>query len=521
MEIFNGVILIQSISFLMFSTFMCIFIGLLLGRITLKGVSLGSAGVFIISLIYGALFSSHLSDTVSQKYKGEKIDISSNGLKIIENLGLIFFIGAVGFISGPSFFSNLKKNFKSYLISGLLIILSATLTCVACFYIGKKSAKNTEEFNAIIVGIFSGALTSTPAFSAAKASADNEYESAVTVGHGIAYLFGVIGVVLFVQLVPKILGANMEIERALIGGEGYEKRIGTERTEHPDMQNNNNNNLNEKKKETKSEKKLDLKNNKINKEYSNKNNDNDVEKKIEFDPKRIATERIDSTSRPQKTSSINDVESQSREQENEQEQEQENNETENQKHKSAWLELDKYGLCVFSFSAVLGIFIGAIRVPLSKKLLDGTTFSFTTTGGVLISSLILGHYGKICCLSLKVDKNVLEMFRELGLILFLLGTGISGGAKFVQYFKAIYFLYGIAMTLIPMIIGFIFGKFVFKLSLLNNLGSLCGGMTSTPALGTLISISGTDQVGSSYAATYPIALISVVLASQFMIILMK
>ena len=77
------------------------------------------------------------------------------------------------------------------------------------------------------------------------------------------------------------------------------------------------------------------------------------------------------------------------------------------------------------------------------------------------------------------------------------------------------------MTLIPLIIGFIFGKFVFKLSLLNNLGSLCGGMTSTPALGTLISISGTDQVGSSYAATYPIALISVVLASQFMIILMK
>ena len=80
---------------------------------------------------------------------------------------------------------------------------------MACFYIGKKSAKDTEEFNAIIVGIFSGALTSTPAFSAAKATADTKYEPAVTVGHGIAYLFGVIGVVLFVQFVPKILGANI------------------------------------------------------------------------------------------------------------------------------------------------------------------------------------------------------------------------------------------------------------------------------------------------------------------------
>ena len=517
MEIFSGVILIQGIPFLMFSSFMCIFIGLLIGRITIKGVSLGHSGVFIISLIYGALFSSHISSTVTQKYNNQKIDISSNGLKIIENIGLIFFIGSVGFISGPSFFSNLKKNFKSYLLLGLLIILSATLTCVACYYIGKKSAKDIEEFNAIIVGIFSGALTSTPAFSAAKATADTKYESAVTVGHGIAYLFGVIGVVLYVQLVPKILGANMDIERALIGGEGYEKRIGTERTENPEMHNNNNKN-----KDEKSEKKLDLKNNRnINKEVSIKNND--VEKKIEFDPKRIPTERIDSTSRPQKSLSINESENQNseHEQDHEQEQEQENNESENPREKSAWLILDKIGLCIFSFGAVLGIFIGAIRIPLSKKLLDGTTFSFTTTGGVLITSLVLGHYGKIKCLSLKVEKNVLEIFRDLGLILFLLGTGISGGAKFIEYFKAVYFLYGIAMTLIPLIIGFIFGKYVLKLSLLNNLGSLCGGMTSTPALGTLIAISGTDQIGSSYAATYPIALISVVLASQFMVILMK
>ena len=183
--------------------------------------------------------------------------------------------------------------------------------------------------------------------------------------------------------------------------------------------------------------------------------------------------------------------------------------------------MDKNGLCVFSFGAFAGIFIGAIRIPLSKDLLDGTTFSFTTTGGVLITSLVIGHYGKICCLSLKINKNVLELFRELGLILFLLGTGIAGGSKFVDYFKAVYFLYGIAMTIIPLILGFIFGRFVLKLSLLNNLGSICGGMTSTPALGTLIAISGTDQVGNSYAATYPIALISVVLASQFMVILMK
>jgi AspT/YidE/YbjL antiporter-like protein len=484
----------------MFSSFICIFIGLLLGRITIKGVSLGSAGVFIVALIYGALFANHISSTVSQKVASQTIDISANALKIVENIGLIFFIGSVGFISGPTFFTNLKKNFKSYLLSGIFIVLISTLSCVSCFYMGKSSASDIEEFNAMIVGIYSGALTSTPAFSAAKATADTKYESAVTVGHGIAYLFGVIGVVLFVQIVPKIIGANMDIERALIGGEGYEKRIGTERTDHPDIHVKN---VDKSESDDKNQKKkIDIK--------------HEEEKRIEFDPKRITTEHIESTQRPQNPKeSIND--------ENENETEDKGSEqvgTKNSEDK-AWLVLDKYGLCVYGFGATFGIFIGAIRIPLSAKLLDGTTFSLTTTGGVLITTLLLGHYQRICCLSLKIEKNVLEIFRELGLILFLLGTGIAGGAKFIQYFRAIYFLYGIIMTLLPLILGFIFCKFVLRLCLLNNLGSLTGGMTSTPALGTLISVAQTDQVGAAYAATYPIALISVVLASQFMILLMK
>ena len=69
-----------------------------------------------------------------------------------------------------------------------------------------------------------------------------------------------------------------------------------------------------------------------------------------------------------------------------------------------------------------------------------------------------------------------------------------------------------------MIIGFIIAKNVLKLPLLNNLGSLTGGMTSTPALGTLINMAGTEDIASAYAATYPIALIAVVLASQLIIL---
>ena len=106
-------------------------------------------------------------------------------------------------------------------------------------------------------------------------------------------------------------------------------------------------------------------------------------------------------------------------------------------------------------------------------------------------------------------------------MLFLIGAGVAGGASFVKYFKAVYFLYGVIMTIVPMIIGFIFAKYVLKLSLLNNLGSITGGMTSTPALGTLISTAGTEDVASAYAATYPVALIAVVIVSQVLLMIFK
>lgn len=416
MSLFGGVISITGISFLMLSVFVIAVVGYAFGRITIKGVSLGTAGVFIVALLYGALFSDTISQTVTQKLAdGTAVDISSNALKIVENVGLIFFVTAVGFIAGPNFFKDLKKNYKSYILLGLIVIISGGLTCVGCYFVGKGAESDPKEFVAMLVGILSGALTSTPAFSAAKATVEPQYEDAVTVGHGIAYLFGVVGVVLFVQLVPKMVKANMAEER----------------------------------------KKLVIAESGNKKEYKGK-----------------------------------------------------------------LISVDDFGLMAFGLAAVIGLFIGAIKIPLSAKGLDGTTFSLTTTGGALLTALVFGHFGHIGPISLKVEKRVLEVFRELGLMLFLIGAGVAGGAKFVEYFQGIYFVYGVIMTIIPMIIGYFFAKYVLKFNLLNNLGSITGGMTSTPALGTLINVSGTDNVASAYAATYPISLIAVVLVSQFIIILL-
>ena len=419
MSLFGGVISISNISTLLFVVFTVLMAGYALGRITVKGISLGDAGVFIVALIFGALFF-HVNDTGALIFSGSSAPYDFNsGLSLVESLGLVLFVTSVGFIAGPKFFGNFKRNFKSYVLLGLVVILAGGLAAAGCIGLGEvvgygASIEEQDGFVAMIVGLLSGSLTSTPAFSAAKATVSEEFTSLVSVGHGIAYIFGVIGVVLFVQIIPKMAKANMEEERA----------------------------------------KLVVKEETAKKEYTGK-----------------------------------------------------------------LFHIDHMGIAAFSLAAVLGTFIGQIKIPLSGEGLSGTCFSLTTTGGCLLVSLILGHFSRIGKINIMPSSGTLKLFRELGLVLFLVGAGIPGGAEFVENFDPMYFVYGIIMTVVPMILGFLFAKFVLKLSLLNNLGSITGGMTSTPALGTLINVAGTEDVAAAYAATYPIALIAVVLVSQFLVIL--
>ncbi len=419
MSLLGGVISISNIYTLLFVVFAVLFLGYLLGRITVKGISLGDAGVFIVALIFGAI-AFHVNEGGELIFSGSKAPYDfSSGLSLVEALGLILFVTSVGFIAGPKFFGNFKRNFKSYVLLGLIIILAGGLAAAGCIGLGEVigyggAITEQDGFVAMIVGLLSGSLTSTPAFSAAKATVAEEYQALVSVGHGIAYIFGVIGVVLFVQIIPKLTKANMDEERA----------------------------------------KLVIK--------------EDGEKK---------------------------------------------------EYKGKLFHIDHMGIAAFSLAAILGTLIGQIKIPLSSEGLSGTCFSLTTTGGCLLTSLVFGHFSRIGKISIMPEGSTLKLFRELGLVLFLVGAGIPGGAEFVENFDAMYFVYGVIMTIIPMIIGYLFAKYVLKLSLLNNLGSITGGMTSTPALGTLISTAGTEDVASAYAATYPIALIAVVLVSQFLIIL--
>lgn len=394
--------------------FIIVALGYLLGSITIKGVNLGTAGVFLVAILFGFLCTLDFGGVpvIGAFHVTHESSVVSTMGGSVQNLGLIMFVGSVGLIAGPNFFKNLKKNFKTYILLGAVIILSSTSVAV----IFTLATGYSPEFWA---GILSGALTTTPGFSAAQEAAKqtaSEFYNQISLGHAIAYPFGVVGVVLFVQLMPKFLKVDMNKERELL-------KIGSE---------------------------------------------------------------------------------------------------DEVKSYSGLFEVEPFGLVPVGIAVVSGLILGAIKIP----LFGGSSFSLGTTGGVLIMGLVLGHFGKIGKLSLAVPESTLKLLREFGLMLFLLGAGFEGGVNLVSEVSASGgglvvwgFVGGALMTIAPMIVGFIIAKYVMKLPLLNSLGSITGGMTSTPALGTLINTAKTEDVASAYASTYPIALVLVVLACQLMITL--
>ena len=173
MNLLNGAISVTGISYFVFYIFSILFLGYALGRIKIKGISLGDAGVFVVALLFGALFFEPLENQLVVKGMAQ-VGFAEKALEIVESLGLILFVTSVGFIAGPGFFTNLKKNYKSYALLSLVIVLAGGLSAVGCILVGRKigfgsSIETSEGFTAMIVGLLSGSITSTPAFAAAKA----------------------------------------------------------------------------------------------------------------------------------------------------------------------------------------------------------------------------------------------------------------------------------------------------------------------------------------------------------------
>jgi putative transport protein len=176
-------------------------------------------------------------------------------------------------------------------------------------------------------------------------------------------------------------------------------------------------------------------------------------------------------------------------------------------------ETDMLGL---SSGILAGIVLGLIPWKLTGSM---GALKLGLAGGPLFMSIIAGHFGKIGPISNRIPASARFLLREFGLVLFLAYAGSKAGEHFVETFVqsgGAVVAMAIVTMLVPIFIGFVVAYWVYRYDLSFSLGLICGGMTSTPALGTLISSLKSQEPAVGYAAIYPIALIAVTISAQMM-----
>jgi len=181
------------------------------------------------------------------------------------------------------------------------------------------------------------------------------------------------------------------------------------------------------------------------------------------------------------------------------------------------IETIPFSIINFALVCFVGYLLGSIKIHLGPL----GYVSLESTGGVLIGALLLGWIGKIGPLNFRMDTKVLSIIRELGLAFFLAIVGLNYGFGTVDAITGS----GVTLALVSLIvgfiacmIGFIVGRYAFHLNWIMLSGAICGGMTSTPGLGAATEAVGSDDPGAGYGATYPFALLGMVI---FTIILHK
>ncbi|WP_368756795.1 putative transporter [Klebsiella pneumoniae] len=173
-------------------------VGLWIGNVKIRGVGFGIGGV-----LFGGIIVGHFVDQAG-------VALSSPMLHFIQEFGLILFVYTIGIQVGPGFFASLR-------VSGLRLNLFAILIVILG---GLVTAVLHKLFNIplpVVLGIFSGAVTNTPALGAGQQILRDlgvpfEVVDQMGMSYAMAYPFGICGILLTMWLVRLFFRINIEKE---------------------------------------------------------------------------------------------------------------------------------------------------------------------------------------------------------------------------------------------------------------------------------------------------------------------
>ena len=532
-----------------------IMLGILLGRVKIAGISLGATFILFVGILFGEL--------------GMKVDRSL--LHFFQEFGLILFVFSIGLQVGPSFFSNFKKGGRTLnLLATLNVVLAVVVTTVIYFLSGVPLQT--------MVGIMSGAITNTPGLGAAQQAYSDITgieDPSIGMGYAVAYPLGVVGIILSIILIRWIGRVNIKEEEAKL----EEERAGEElsaipislQVTNPALFGHTVKSLTELlhgrtfvvsriwKKETDEihiatidtvlsegdrifviteqphidalivtvgrklhidrkrwilegskyvSRKLVVTNREINGRTLKSLN---LRALYGVNVTRIYRAGVEIVASPnfalQYGDRLNVVGSDAA------------IDSMEGVIGNSVKRLDEPNLVTIFLGIALGIFVGSIPImfpgiPQPVKL--------GLAGGPLVVAILIARFGYKLKLVAYTTTSANLILREMGISIFLACVGLNAGNGFVDTLVNnggfVWVGYGLLITLIPLLVVGLLGRFVFKLNYLQLSGMMAGATTDPPALAYANSLSDSDAAAVGYATVYPLTMFLRVLAAQLVII---
>ena len=532
-----------------------IMLGILLGRVKIAGISLGATFILFVGILFGEL--------------GMKVDRSL--LHFFQEFGLILFVFSIGLQVGPSFFSNFKKGGRTLnLLATLNVVLAVVVTTVIYFLSGVPLQT--------MVGIMSGAITNTPGLGAAQQAYSDITgieDPSIGMGYAVAYPLGVVGIILSIILIRWIGRVNIKEEEAKL----EEERAGEElsaipislQVTNPALFGHTVKSLTELlhgrtfvvsriwKKATDEihiatidtvlsegdrifviteqphidalivtvgrklhidrkrwilegskyvSRKLVVTNREINGRTLKSLN---LRALYGVNVTRIYRAGVEIVASPnfalQYGDRLNVVGSDAA------------IDSMEELIGNSIKRLDEPNLVTIFLGIALGILVGSIPImfpgiPQPVKL--------GLAGGPLVVAILIARFGYKLKLVAYTTTSANLILREMGISIFLACVGLNAGNGFVDTLVNnggfVWVGYGLLITLIPLLVVGLLGRFVFKLNYLQLSGMMAGATTDPPALAYANSLSDSDAAAVGYATVYPLTMFLRVLAAQLVII---
>ena len=532
-------------------------LGVFIGKMRLKRVSLGVSAVMFVGIFMG-----HFGYTVNENISG-----------FTRDLGLILFVYAIGIQVGPSFFSSFKREGIRFNLLSTMTVLFGGLITFVLYKIFHLEIENA-------VGLMSGAVTNTPGLGAAKASLQ-EIQSQFpertfadpAIAYAITYPMGVLSVIIMIILTKSVLKINLKDEHSIINIEKEKEEIRVVRKKirvsNPSIigksiesllvENDLNDIIISRIKHTTStevftpslntklrerdvlmvvgqENALDRFTNLVGKESEDQEieSENDIVTRTIYVTRKSATHKKLSDldllnkfglrvtrvyrsgmellavpslelfygDRIRVVGTKNDIA-----------------EVEKVIGNSQKRLLEPDFLSLFG-GLVIGIMIGSIPIfipslPVPVKL--------GFAAGPLLAALLISRYGKLGIIHSYINNGAIFFMKDLGISLFFASVGLHAGTHFYENFVAyngwLWVVYGLVISVIPLIMMVIVGRFFMKINYFQLVGLMSGTYTDPAALAFSNGYLDSDIPTQAYATVYPLDTIFRIFVAQMLILL--